>query len=138
MQKNNEYNTISQDGIKIARSLLLGTAVGAVVCAMLLSLSAMVLVKTGSLPLAALPIITTAIGAVGSFFAGYTTIMAYKRRGLLLGCVSGILLFFIVLICGMLKGAESTEISSVIKAAVFILLGGAGGVVRVNRRVKVR
>lgn len=138
MQKCNDYSSKNQEIIGIVRALILGTAVGIAVCAALLSLSAMALVKAGNLPINILPILTTVIGAAGSFCGGYFTITAYKKRGLLLGCIAGALLFFIVFITGTANNADGVLINALTKCIVFTVAGGIGGVVRVNKKTKVK
>ena len=138
MTQYNELNSKNTETAKIVRAILLGCAVGVAVCAILLSLSAMLFVKLGSLPLNYLPLITTFIGALGAFTAGYFTVKLYKKRGMLLGALSGILLFLIVFITGIVQGIENDVVSALIKCAVFSVMGAAGGVVRVNKKVRVK
>lgn len=136
MQKYNDNNAKEQEVFKIIKALLLGTAFGLAVCAALLSLTAIGLVKAGNLPIDALPIITVAIGAIGSFFAGYMTITGYKKRGLMLGCAAGFLMFLIIFVTGVAKNADSGVVNAVTKCVIFTVCGGIGGVIKVNRKKK--
>lgn len=138
MTQYNELGDKNTETARIVRAILLGCAVGAAVCAVLLSLSAMLFVKLGSLPLNYLPLITTFIGAVGAFTSGYFTVKLYKKRGMLLGALSGVLLFLIVFITGLIQGIENDIVSALIKCAVFAVMGAVGGVVRVNKKIKVK
>ena len=138
MTQYNELSDKNTETAKITRAILLGCAVGVAVCAVLLSLSAMLFVKLGSLPLGYLPLITTFIGAAGAFTAGYFTVKLYKKRGMLLGALSGVLLFLIVFVTGLVQGIENDVVSALIKCAVFAVMGAIGGVVRVNKKVKVK
>lgn len=138
MQKYNEINSKEQEAIKIIRAILLGTAIGLAVCAALLSLSSMIFVKVGFLPIDMLFPITTALGTVGAFFAGCLTLAAYKKRGLLLGCAAGFLMFIIVLITGAVRGSDSYGISTITKGIMFTFAGGIGGVLKVNAATKVK
>ncbi len=138
MTKYNELSEKNGEGMQIFKALLLGCAVGAAVCAVLLSLTAMGLVKAGTLPVEALPVITTAIGAVGSFFAGYFTVKVYKKRGLLLGFIAGVLLFVIIFIIGLSNGTDKNLVNALAKCVIFAVSGSIGGVVRVNKKAKVR
>lgn len=135
MQKYSEHGK-EQEAIKIVRALLLGAAFGTAVCAAMLALCAMALVKSGSLPLQAVPVISLAVGAVGAFFAGYITISSYKKRGLLLGCAAGFLLFFILFIVGLSNNTDSGIVNAVTKCVIFTVVGGIGGVVKVNKKKK--
>ncbi len=138
MTRYNEVNNKNIEATKITRAVILGIAVGVGVCAALLSLCALLLVKLGSLPIDYLPLITTFIGAVGAFTAGYFTVKLYKKRGMFLGTLAGAVLFLIVFVTGCIKGIDNDVISTVIKCAVFSVMGAIGGVVRVNKKVKVK
>lgn len=138
MSNYNQLNEKNGEGIQIFKSLLLGTATGCAVCAVLLSLTAIGLVKAGTLPVDALPIITNIIGATGSFFAGYFTIKLYKKLGLLLGLIAGAIIFLIVYIIGLSNGTDTDFVNALIKCVIFSVAGSIGGIVRVNRKAKVR
>lgn len=138
MSNYSQLNEKNSEGIQIFKSLLLGSAIGCAVCAILLSLTAMGLVKAGSLPIDALPIITNIIGAIGSFFAGYFTVKLYKKRGLLLGLIAGAIIFVIVYIIGLSNGTDTDLANALVKCVIFSVAGSLGGVVRVNRKVKVK
>lgn len=133
MQKYSERSK-EQEIIKMVRALLLGAAFGTAACAAVLALCAMALVKSGSLPLQAIPVVSIAVGAIGAFLAGYVTVAAYKKRGLLLGCAAGFLLFFILLIVGLSNNADSGIVNAITKCIIFIIMGGIGGVVKVNKK----
>ena len=138
MTKYNEFSEKNMETIRIVRALIIGAAVGCTVCAILLSLSAMLLVKAGTLPVDALPVITTAISGIGAFFAGYFAVKLHKKRGLMLGVIAGILLFLIIFVTGLISGSGKELAEYPIKLIVLGIMGGIGGVIRVNKKQKVR
>lgn len=138
MSKFNEYNSRNSEGVLIARSVLLGAAVGLCVSVLLLCASAAVIVKLGTLPSDYLPIITIIIGAAGAFVSGYTAVAMYKKRGLLTGLITGAVMFAAVFVTSLLSGSTDDLAGTLIKCGVFILMGSIGGVVRVNKREKVK
>ena len=138
MTKYSEISNKNSEAIKITRSLLLGCAVGVAVSAALLSLSAVIFVKFGSLPVDYLSLITTFIGAFAAFAAGYSAVRLYRKRGLLIGVCAGAFLFLLVFITGLAKGIENDLIGSLIKLGVFAVMGAIGGVVSVNKKTKVK
>ncbi len=138
MQKFAEHNGKEQEAIRIIRALLLGAAFGTAICAAMLALSAMILVKAGTLPEKALPILTVFIGAVSAFFSGYITVSAYKKRGLLLGCIAGFVIFFIILIIGIANNTDSNLANALTKGIIMTVTGGIGGVVKVNKKKKAK
>lgn len=138
MTKYNGFSEKNTEAITILRSLILGAAVGCTVCALLLSLCAMLLVKAGTLPVEALPVITTGIGGIGAFFSGYFTVKLYRKRGLLLGVIAGTLLFLIIFVTGLISDSDKELTEHLVKLVVFGIMGSIGGVVRVNKKQKVR
>lgn len=127
-----------KENIRLLRAVFLGCAVGALICAFLLSAAAMIIVKSGKVPLDFMPLITSFISAVGSFCAGYSTVSMYKKRGMLLGAVTGIILFAVTFITGLSKELNNDIISILVKFAVFTIMGSIGGIMRVNKRVRVK
>lgn len=138
MTRYSELNNRNTETQTIIKSILLGCITGIVVCNAMLSLLSILFVKIGSIPLEYLPLITTFIGAVGAFTAGYFTVKIYKKRGMLIGALSGFILFLIVLITGTAKGIDNDIVSILIKLAVFTVLGSIGGIIRVNKKTKVK
>lgn len=138
MSKFNEYNAKHSEGMIITRSVLSGAAVGLCVCALLLCAAAAVIVKLGTLPSDFLPIITIIIGAAGAFVSGYTSVAFYRKRGLLTGLITGAVMFTAVFVTSVISGSTDDLAGTLIKCGVFTLMGSIGGVVRVNKREKVK
>ena len=138
MARYGEFNNQNTETKKIVRGILLGCTVGIVVSNALLSLLAILFVKLGSIPLDYLPLITTFTGAIGAFTAGYSTVKLYRKRGMLMGALAGFLMFLIVLITGISKGIDNDLVSIIIKCAVFVVIGSIGGIIRVNKKQKVK
>ena len=130
-----QYKSMRKTAESALPSLLLGTAAGVALSAALLALTAMVFVKLKTPPAAAASLVTTAAGACGAFAAGYVTLRLFGSRGLLMGALSGLLMFCCVLAGGSASGGASLS-PMLIKCAVFTVCGAAGGVVRVNKRAK--
>ena len=138
MRKHNEMNVNNSETVKIIQAILIGCSFGIICCAVLLSICSMLFVKLGTLPTSYLPLITTFIGAVGAFFAGYFTVKMHKKNGMLMGMLSGLLLFAAVAISSLSKGMDFDIVSAIIKLLVFSVMGAIGGIIRVNKKVKVK
>ena len=78
---------------------------------------------------------TAALGALGG---GYIAVRIAKCRGMFYGVLTGMALFFGVVIAGLCTSTESITLATVIKAAAMLLSGAVGGVVAVNRKQRVR
>ncbi|MBQ1950124.1 MAG: TIGR04086 family membrane protein [Clostridia bacterium] len=115
------------------RPILLGVAVGVLCCTLLLLLMALV-VQTVDVPRGAALPMAIAAAAVGAFAAGLTAALISRRRGLLLGAVSGLVLFLVVLLAGFARYTAVDGGTAIIKLLVLMAAGGLGGVLGVNRR----
>ena len=118
---------------RIIRPLLIGVAVGILVCTLLLLLMAAVIQRVDVPRGAALPLAVGA-AAVGAFLGGLTAALISKQRGLLLGAVSGLVLFLLVLLAGLARYAAVDGSTALLKAVVLVVVGAVGGVLGVNRR----
>lgn len=118
-------------------SLLIGASVGTAVSALLLSLCSLLFVKLGAVPVAVAPVITGVIGAVGAFCAGYMTVKLFKSRGLLMGALAGMMFFLSVVLGAVISGGTQDLTSLLPRLAIFLAAGSVGGVIRVNKRVRV-
>ena len=136
--KLNQYSLLRRQTAAAAIALLLGASAGAAVSAALLAVSALIFVKAGSVPLGAAPLVTSLIGAAGAFTAGYLTVGLCKSRGMLMGSLSGLMLFCAVLIGAAVSSNTEGGPAIAAKCAIFLIGGAIGGIVRVNRRVKVK
>ena len=115
------------------RPILLGVAVGVLCCTLLLLLMALV-VQTVDVPRGAALPMAIAAAAVGAFAAGLTAALISRRRGLLLGAVSGLVLFLVVLLAGFARYTAVDGGTAIIKLLGLMAAGGLGGVLGVNRR----
>ncbi len=116
----------------ILRPLLFGLCVG-VVCCTLLLLAAACLLKSVDVPPGATAPIAVAAAAVSAFAGGWTTARTAHSRGLLMGGACGLLLFLIILLCGLCRGGVDSGYAA-IKLAVLTLSGAIGGVLGVNQK----
>ena len=121
-----------------SKSIVIGAAAGLCVCALLLCAASALIVKIGTLPVDLLPVITTVIGALGAFSGGYLSLSLYRKRGLITGILTGGLMFLSVLITSFITGNPDDLAGSLIKCGVFMLAGSIGGVMRVNKKEKVK
>ena len=102
------------------RPLLIGTAVGIIVCIALLLLMAAVVQAVDVPQRATIPLAVTA-AAAGAFFAGLAAARAAGQRGLLFGALCGLLLFLLPAALGVCwvstgrageNGIESVAVSA--------------------------
>ena len=138
MKGNNYSNSAENKGLKITAALLIGAAAGAAASSVLLFLCAAVIVKLGSVPLGAFGLISSLISAAGAFIAGYSAVRLYGSRGLLMGAFSGLILFTVILASGMISSSGAEAPQALLRLMICMSGGAAGGIVRVNKRSRVK
>lgn len=109
-----------------------GWAVGAVVLAAMLLLSAL-LVSAAGLPLGALEILMLLSAAVGALAAGWVTARRCGEKGLICGAAAGLLLFLTALLAALLIQSRLPGLSDCGRAAVFLTAAMIGGVLGVQK-----
>ena len=124
--------------IPIVAILLVGVAVGAAVCALVLLLFAAAFSVAKRAPqVLILPLAVCAMGA-GAFAAGVTAARLARRKGYLFGLAEGLLFFTATFVCGIAATSELTTAFSALKLGWMLLAGMAGGIIGVNRKRKLR
>jgi putative membrane protein (TIGR04086 family) len=72
----------------------------------------------------------------GSFTAGFVAAKKRRQKGLLVGLLCGIVMYFVVLIIGLFLLQSASAAGTAAKLIVMILCSCIGGVVGVNTRCK--
>ena len=122
---------------KTIRAVLAGGVAGLGVSTILLLLTAIVIVKSGRVPYAAIVPAAITVVCIGAFIGGYTAARIQKSKGLLLGAVGGVLLFLIFWAAGAAAGGVS-GVSTLLRLLLMTAAGAFGGVLGVNRRIRRR
>ena len=126
----------SQDKTAFARwirPLVAGCVAGALVCFLLLLLMAAVLVAKDIPKTAATPMALCA-AAAGALAGGVLCGAMARQRGWLCGAAVGALLFLLVLLAGWMLVQPLRFSALLLKAALLVAAGSAGGVLGVNLR----
>lgn len=113
--------------------IVLGVTSGIAVCAALMLLSSFLIVKSGTVPQDYLYPITIFITALGSFIGGFVTGKSSGKNGLLIGGMSGLILFFITLIASFIVVRDSITFSTFTKMIIVVISGCLGGITGVNK-----
>lgn len=118
----------------VIKAILLGTVIGVLLFFILIALFSFIFLKAGSLPYDFVTIITLIIGSIGAFFSGYFSVKILKEKGLIYGCITGFILFFVIYIIGSIAFQEVASIKTLLRCLVMVLAGSIGGVIVVNKR----
>ena len=129
MKNRKETSTLQ----KILRPILFGTGAGVLVCVLLLSAAAAVL-AAGAIPSAAVTPVALAVLAVAAVVSGFIAARISKERGFLYGAGAGVLLFLLTALIGIILLQEFNGSFLLLKAALTIGGGVAGGVLGVNAK----
>lgn len=122
----------------MAVALLIGVSLGEVLGGLLLALAALMFVKAGTAPLAAAPTAAALISGASSFAAGWFTVKLCKNRGLVMGALSGALLFLSLFAAALITGGTAPDSPLILRFIVCTACGAIGGVARVNKRSKIK
>ncbi len=131
-------STIAQSGTALyIKAIIFGTLAGSMSLAVLLALGCVGLLITSSIPHDYLSIIAIALCAVSSFISGYISARITKEKGFFIGIISGIIMFVIVLLSGLIWGDGSFTFLTPLKLVLLMLFGALGGIKAVNKKDRI-
>lgn len=118
------------------KAVVIGASAGALLLVLFLLVISGILVAAKSLPQNLLsPIVLVACG-LSSFFAGYVCVRIARMRGMLYGILTGLLLFTVVFVEGVIAVNEPLSFEALVKGLLMTLCGAVGGIIGVNKRRK--
>ena len=120
------------------RAVCWGSAAGAAVIMLLILLFTAVFAKMRQVPQGAAVPITIAAASLGALVGGYVSGRISQQKGILYGFSSGLLLFALLFLCGVIIVREPLAPAMFIKLGLMLLFGIIGGILGVNRKSKVR
>lgn len=118
---------------RAAVSVFIGAVSGIAVSMMIIIVSVVVMIKTGSMIYAAVVPVTVAAVLAGAFVGGYVSAGLNKSFGLVIGAVCGAVIFLAFLCIGSLSGG-SIGIVTLLRLGLDVLSGAVGGVIGVNKK----
>lgn len=118
----------------ILKSMLFGLLSGLLVCTVFLILFSFVFVKIGAMPHNIVQLLAMLSSAFGSFTAGYTTLKIQREKGLYLGALSGLMLFFVFTLTGFIVSREGFTYLTIVKLILLVFTGALGGIISANRK----
>ncbi len=114
------------------RAVIFGAVAGAALCAVLLALCSIAFVSSENLPHGFLKPFILGISVLSAGFSGFIAAKILKRRGLIFGTLSGLLLFLLFLTAGLTLSEGGGAKEAGIRLLVMALSGGIGGFLSVN------
>ncbi len=132
---NNSVGTINK---KLIKALFFGVVVGSLIITILLIISSIIILQTGILPADILEYIILAFIGVGSLIGGFTAGRIYHMNGIIIGSVTGFIMFLILFLSGISEIKDGLSIMTLLKLVVTIVPGILGGILGVNKKEKIK
>ena len=121
---------------RLAKALSIGAAVSLGSTLLLTCIISGVFLILSSTPREALPYIMLAAEGLSVFIGGCVAAAINGSRGLIVGMLCGLTVFLILLITGLLAGADDIGMMTFIRLGTLMLCGILGGIKGVNRKEK--
>jgi putative membrane protein (TIGR04086 family) len=118
------------------RAIVIGSVAGAALCAALLGIFALAFVTSGHIPQGFITPLVIGISALSSFTGGMVSAKISRKRGLAFGALSGLLLFILFLISGLIATREAVSAASAARMFVMLISGALGGLLGVSKKSK--
>lgn len=123
------------------RKLLIKAVIFGVVCGLLMSVilmcvCALVILTIGLLPTEILQYIMLADLSLGALFGGIVTARITKSAGLLVGLITGFVIFVLTTLFGIARSEDAVSLLTLLRFIFTALLGGIGGILGVNKKEK--
>lgn len=115
------------------KGTIVGTLAGVGITLLLVVLCVTVVVKMQTVPYGAIAPMVIVTAAIGAFIGGYLGGRVSRQNGLLLGAISGLLLFLCMLAAGTLSGGVLGT-TTLLRLLLPVTAGALGGIAAVNKR----
>lgn len=127
-------NTLGPTGELIKYSMI--GALVSIICVIIFSLLAAFVISKASLPHRSITPISMAVIAVSTLIGSFVAGKLFHKKGLVLGVLTGVMSFFVMLIASFFTPGESEAINVVLKAVLSVIPSVIGAVIGVNMRRK--
>ena len=120
---------------RAVRSVLFGTAAAIVSCTVMLAICAFIL-SIRDMPHTAVVLLSIACTVVGAFVGSFVSARLMKENGLIVGLVTGVLFYLVVLLVNAVIGIAGTGLFSVSRLVIILITAAIGGILGVNAKKK--
>ena len=117
--------------VKLLRACAIGAAIG-LICSILFSLAAALVIDKSDLPHRSILPISVAILALSSLIAGFIAGLINHRQALVVGAVTACLVFAVVFLAGFFVPDKEIGANIFVKLAAVLLPSVIGSVISVN------
>ena len=117
------------------KPLFVGFLGGIFVCFIILLIAAF-LMTLKDIPEWSLGIISAVASALGSLVGGYIGAYMFKKRGLFVGALLGVIIFGVIFLIGCFCGADPFTVGKLAMIVANNTLGSVGGIIGINKVIK--
>lgn len=135
LQVKNSFGKIDKS---LIRSIGFGVIIGSFIIALLLFLCTLLFVISGKYPETIIEYIALVFLAIGGFIGGNVAGRIYKKSGIVIGGIVGLILFIIIILSGLSSNFFSISIFTLYKFIILLGVSVLGGIVGVNKKDKIR
>ena len=96
-----------------------------------------IVLTSGLLPADITNYVMIVLLAMGTFFGGFIATKINKSAGLLIGLITGFVIFMLVTITGLINSSDSVTILTLIKLITTVIFGGLGGIAGLKKRERI-
>ena len=121
------------DKKKLIKAVSFGSLCGVLGCVLLMCVFAVIMLTSGLLGAEITDYIMIAVTALGALAGGFVAAKLNRGAGLIVGAITGAVIFLLVTIAGISKGGSVSALTG-IRAAAVILGGIAGGICGVKEK----
>lgn len=121
---------------KAVKAVISGTVIAVISSIVVTVIISFIITLLGKLPENSLEYISLAILGIGSLIGGYIAGRINKSSALIIGILTGIFIFVIVLFAGINTISNGFEVLSLFKLIIILLFSITGAVTGVNKKQK--
>ncbi len=125
------------DKKRLAKAVSIGALISVIAEIILMSLFAVVILTSGLLPTDITNYIMIAATGASVFCGSFISARINKSSGLICGLLTSAVIFIIITAIGLSNSEAMLSFLSLIRLAVMLVLGCAGGILGVNQKEKV-
>lgn len=118
------------------KSMFFGSVCGLLLSVILMCICAVIILSIGLLPADLTKYVMLAVLGSGAMFGGFIAARITKSAGLLVGMLTGFVIFILITILGLIKNTDAVSIATLLRFIITIVTGAIGGILGVNKKEK--
>ncbi len=119
------------------KPLLWGVLAGTASIVVLFIIVSLIIAKL-PVPIPSISLIVSICGGIGTFIAGYLSAHLFRKKGLIIGLMSGAIFAFLIFLSTMCLSGEIFSMGSLTKYLILLVAAALGGMFGVNAKTKRR